>query len=218
MDERKDGGQRLGVGCSLLRVQAHRVALPYAVQQGPDRTARGPPVWQKEPAPYPGLSCACRSRAVTLSEAEHPSRALARSSARPRAHPCHRDVGHAGWSSLRRTRSTAYVVRSAAACAPHAGLGRERVRGRRGRWPSRLRRPWWKEGQVGIVPVACAIPGDRGLAMGVLLPRNARSALGSVHRPVPSSALAISGKKSMHLALVVVGRPFVHRCGKALFA
>ena len=73
MDERKDGGQRLGVGCSLLRVQAHRVALPYAVQQGPDRTARGPPVWQKKPALYPGLGCACRSRAVTLSEAEHPS-------------------------------------------------------------------------------------------------------------------------------------------------
>lgn len=135
MNATKDGGQRfLGEldAVSGLRVQAHRVALPYAVQRGPDRTARGPPVWQKEPARYPGLSCACRSRAVTLSEAD-PSPVLVRSSARPRAHPCHRDgtrrsikpVAHAQHSicgSKRRRVRTACGVRTETRRWPSSSL------------------------------------------------------------------------------------------------
>ena len=199
-------------------MQAHRVALPHAVQQGPDRTARGPAVREKEPASHTRPSCACRSPAAVLSEAEA-SRVLARSSMRPPARPCQQrratPVGHACG-----TRAAQHVVRSAATCAPHAGLGRKRVGGLGGSWPSRLRRPGRKEGQVAIVPVARVVSSDRVLAVGVILPREARSALGPVHGPVPSSKrtqLAVD-KEAVHLTLVMVRRAMVHRDGKALFA
>eukprot|EP00964_Phaeocystis_antarctica_P016585 scaffold9141_cov70-Phaeocystis_antarctica.AAC.11 len=190
-------------------MQAHRVALPHAVQQGPDRTARGPAVREKEPASHTRPSCACRSCAAAL-EIERAASSAPLPQQR-RATP----VGHACG-----TRAAQHVVRSAAACAPHAGLGRKRVGGLGGSWPSRLRRPGRKEGQVAIVPVARVVSGDRVLAVGVILPREARSALGPVHGPVPSSKrtqLAVD-KEAVHLTLVMVGRAMVHRDGKALFA
>lgn len=208
----------MGVEGDRARMQAHRVALPHAVQQGPDRTARGPAVWEKEPAPYTRPSCASRSRAVALSEAEA-SRVLARSSVRPPVRPCQQTrptpISHACG-----TRAAQHVVRRAAACAQHAGLGRKCVGRLGGSWPSRLRRPG-RKGQVAVEPVARVVSGDRVFALGVILPREARSALGPVYGPVPSSKrtqLAVGGKEAMHITSVVVGRAMVHRDGKALFA
>ena len=216
-------GRRVGVEGDRARMQAHRVALPHAVQQGPDRTARGPAVWEKEPAPYTRPSCTCRSRAVALSEAEA-SRVLARSSVQPPARPCQQTratpVSHACGTRLS-TRAAQHVVRRAAVCAQHAGLGRKRVGRLGGSWPARLRRPRRKERQVAIEPVARVVSGDRVSALGVILPREARCALGPMHGPVPSSKrtqLVVGGKEAVHITSVVVGRATVHRDGKALFA
>jgi hypothetical protein len=116
------------------RMQAHSITLPYAVQQGPDRTARGPGT--KKPAPYTRPSCACRFRAAELSEAEA-SRVLARSSMRPPARPCQQrrvtPVGHACDTHA----------------AQHGVLKRRRVRTACGARPETR---WWSRRQLAVAP------------------------------------------------------------------